>query len=77
MPKPLPLPVEPIEKSIPPGHLGRCPTCEEKMIEYTVAMHTSEGVKYVTGWVCTSGKHDITRSRPKGYRFERTLINGS
>jgi len=64
------------EKGIPPGHLGRCPTCEEKMAERVVAIHTSVGIQYVVGWVCTSGKHDIMKSHPRGYVYEKTLING-
>jgi hypothetical protein len=59
--------------AIPPGHLGRCPTCERKMKEQQVAVYDSQGVRYVTGYVCTHCQDGVDEAPKNGMKAERSL----
>ena len=62
--------------AIPPGHLGRCTHCERKMEERQVAIYDSQGVRNVTGYVCTHCQEGIHETSVSGVRLERDLRNG-
>ena len=67
------VPIEPVPIKKKPW----CPTCGTEMQERKVVIYDVDGIRYVKGFICISGEHNIEAGRPIGLLVERTLLNGS
>jgi hypothetical protein len=53
----------------------RCPICRVQMNTRKLAHINGRGVRFVSGYICESGLHDITVEKPKGITFEKDLLS--